>query len=506
MTFDYQAKAEATMQAFGAATASASEDADIEREIVTDEVRRLKAAETSGQSLLDVLPRSLATLFRERAEAFPVSPEMLVVVFLAITCSIWGKRGKVVVKKGHLEPLIVWVGLVMLPSAMKSPVVADMMAPLITIYIEKRAAFEAEINRIKAEQEQIKEQVKEKEKQLKAAKQNRHHDAEKLEAELAELQLTIPMTPTLREYFVSEVSWEQLGQFCSRPNVKGLVLRLDELEAWLRLLDQQPAQRSKWLELWGGGIIKQDFKNAQSAYAEATAISIFGNTTPDNIRDRVGAEAARAEAEHREGRTGDGMWPRMLWCQPPHVPPYSTDKECTIYKELLIIYRAIDDLTDQDITLQPDARAYLRQAHDALVREAEGDIHPLRMVFIGKLRGYLYRFAGWVAIIDRAWEQRPFTGVTLEQAKRGHQLALYFLAQFDRMAPLMGASGVPGWVQEVLDLAQRKGGVVTTRAYCRASHRLTAAEARKRLQAMADVYGQGRVEHDPKTGRVVWHA
>jgi len=504
MTFDHQAKADEAVAAYEAAAAAARDDAEMDREIASDELQRLKAADQSGHGLLEVLPPTLAVLFRKRAEAFPVPPEMLVVVFLAITCSIWGKRGKVVVKKGHSEPLIIWVGLVALPSAMKSPVAAEMMAPLITIYSEKRAAFEKELGRIKAEQEPIKEDMKRLRNEIRNMK-GAGRDATAHEEELAKLQETIPETPTLREYFIAEVSWEQLGQFCSRPNVKGLVLRLDELEAWLRLLDQQPAQRSKWLELWGGGGIKQDYKTAQSAYAEATAVSIFGNTTPDNIRDRVAAEAAKADAEHREGRTGDGMWPRMLWCQPPHVPPYSTDAECTICMELLSIYRAIDDLADQDITLQPEARAYLREAHDALVSEAEGNIHPLRMVYIGKLRGYLYRFAGWVAIVDRAWLHTPFSGVTLEQAKRGHRLALYFLGQFDRMAPLMGASGLPEWVPRLIALAEKLGGAVTARQYRRSCHRLKAAEARERLQAMADVYGQGRVERDLQGGQVTWH-
>jgi hypothetical protein len=218
----------------------------------------------------------------------------------------------------------------------------------------------------------------------------------------------------------------------------------------------------------------------------------------------VAAEAAKAEKEHREGRTGDGMWPRMLWCRPPHVAPFSTDKECTIYTELLSIYRAIDQLEHENITLQPEARVYLRDAHDALVSEAEQVSQPLRQVFIGKLRGYLYRFAAWVAIIDRAWEHKPFSGVTLQQAQRGHRLALYFLGQFDRMAPLLGASDIPEWVADLRRLANAKGGSITRREYRRSCHRLGSEEAQQRFEAMATTYGQGRVEHGAR-GAVTWH-
>lgn len=500
MSTDYDAVAAAAL----AASEEAQEEAALDREAVTTELQRMDAATASGQALLEVLPPTLAARFRERAEAYPVASEMLVPALLAITCSIWGQRGKVVVKIGHEEPLIVWVGAVTRPSSLKSPVAADMQAPLKTIYEEKRAAFEAELGRIQAEQEHVKKEITLLQRQIKAQEES-NGDASSLIEQLAGLRETIPVTPTLREYFVSELSWEQLGQFCSRPNVLGLVLHQDELEAWLALLDRDPSLRSRWLSLWSGGGLKQDYKNAPSAYATRTAVSIFGCTTPDNIRDRVAAEAAKAEKEHREGRTGDGMWPRMLWCRPPHVAPYSTDKECTIYPELLRLYRAIDDLAHEDITLQPEARAYLRREHDALVSEAEQGSQPLRQVFINKLRGYLYRFAGWVSIIDRAWESQPFSGVTVEQARRAAQLARYFLGQFDQMAPLLGVSSVPEWVTELRELARKKGGSITVREYVRSVHRMTADTARERFQSMPTTYGLGRVEQLSR-GRMAWHS
>jgi hypothetical protein len=202
----------------------------------------MDAAAASGQALLEVLPPTLAARFRERAEAYPVAPEMLVPPFLAITSSIWGQRGKVVVKLGHEEPLIVWVGAVTLPSSLKSPVAGDMLAPLEAIYQEQREAFEAELGRIQAEQEQVKKEIALLQRQIKTQEES-NGDASSLIEQLAELREAIPVIPTLREYFVSEFSWEQLGQFCSRPNVLGLVLHQDELEAWLRDLDRDPSLR-----------------------------------------------------------------------------------------------------------------------------------------------------------------------------------------------------------------------------------------------------------------------
>jgi hypothetical protein len=425
---------------------------------------------------------------------------MLLSPFMAITASIYGKRGKVVVKGTHRQPVIFWLGTVADPSALKSPVDEAMMGPLKAIYEEKRAGFEAETARLKLEAEQDQQRLME------------LQQLEKLEAlteetqrELGNLQVKIPVTPSLREYFVTQdMSWEQLGQICSRENVQGLVMELDELEAWLKELDEKPKLRPKWLQLWSGGHIKQDFKSVLSAYVSSTCISIFGNTTPENIASRIGIEAKRAEQAGASGNTGDGMWPRMLWCRPPHVAPYSTDLDVDISDDLLKLYRRIDEIGEDDITLTPEASLYLILAHDELVAEGEGNSSPVRKVFIGKLRGYLYRFAGWLSIIDRAWLQEPFMGVTRDQAERAHRLALYFLGQFDQLAPLLGRSIIPDWVEKLRQVAKDRGGSISARDFGRSQHRMKTDEAKVLLQEMVEVYGQGRLE-EGQQGRLVWH-
>lgn len=476
-----------------------SEEQAEEKQERTDELNSYLKKRRGRFDVISLFPEFLGEQLKLRAESFPVDPVMLVPPLLSICASIYGKRGKVRVKGTWKEPLIIWVGTVAEPSALKSPVATAMMAPLKRMYAETveqykrvKAAYESEAEGIKTERDALKQKISG------LRKRKDCPEVRKLMAEaIAEQdELTDPHPPASpREYFVKSITWAKLGEICQAPSTRGLVNYRDELESWFNELERDPGLRSDWLELWPGECIKLDRKSVDSAFAEETAVSIFGNTTPDNIRKRIGAEY------EDEQQAGDGMWCRLLWCFPPHVTPVWTEEDHPIGDILSSVYRGIDDLPDGDIGVTVEARQMLTSMSTEYARIAT-DSEPARAAFIGKLRGYLWRFAGLLNIIDRGCDPSSSTEVTGEQAMRAVDLATWFMDQFDLLMPLVGRSQLPEWAGTFADMAQANDGQVSLRDI-RRKLRCSARDAQQKAQTLVEEYGLGQLKTLAR-GQVVW--
>lgn len=473
------------------------EDAKERQDALTSYLRK----RDGSFDVLSLFPEFLGEQLKLRAASFPVDPVMLVPPLLSICASIYGKRGKVRVKGTWKEPLIIWVGTVAEPSALKSPVASAMMAPLKRIYAESLERH----RQVKAQYDEAAEDIKKQRDALKAQIQGiqKRKVTPESKAELATAQAAMkelvdlePLPPP-REYFVKSVTWAKLGEICQAPSTRGLVNYRDELEAWFNELDRDPQLRSEWLELWPGECIKLDRKVADSAFAEETAVSIFGNTTPDNIRARIGHEY------EEDQQAGDGMWCRLLWCFPPHVTPVWTDEDHSITDTLSSIYRGIDELPEGDINISPQAMEMLTAMSTQYAQEAT-DSEPARAAFIGKLRGYLWRFAGLLNIIDRGCHPTSSPEVTPEQAMRAVDLASWFMDQFDLLMPLVGRGQLPQWAGPLIDLARKNNGEVGLRDISR-KFTCNREDAMAKVLTLVEEFSCGHLDERAK-GRFVWVA
>jgi hypothetical protein len=204
-----------------------------------------------------------------------------------------------------------------------------------------------------------------------------------------------------------------------------------------------------------------------------------------------------------EQQAGDGMWCRLLWCFPPHITPVWTDDDHCIGDLLSSIYRGIDDLPDGDITVSAEARQMLTAASTEYAKDATG-AEPARAAFIGKLRGYLWRFAGLLNVIDRGVDPSASAEVTGEQAIRAVDLATWFLQQFDHLMPLVGRSQLPEWAGVVLDLAQENGGEVSLRDI-RRKLRGSAEDTLSKVLMLVEEYQCGQLDERTR-GQRVWIA
>lgn len=93
---------------------------DMQDAAVTLQQNRATAAEELD--LMTVFPKNLAMPLAERADTFPVHQSALFAPVCAAFASIAGKRLRVQVKRGHVEPLVFWFANVQQVSEMKSPV------------------------------------------------------------------------------------------------------------------------------------------------------------------------------------------------------------------------------------------------------------------------------------------------------------------------------------------------------------------------------------------------
>lgn len=450
--------------------------------------------------VISLFPDFLGEQLKLRAASFPVDPVMLVPPLLSICASIYGKRGKVRVKGTWKEPLIIWVGTVAEPSALKSPVATAMMAPLKRMYAESlerhrevKAQYDEAAEAVKQERDALKTKIS----GIRKRKESPEGNAELKAAEAEIKQLTDPEPPASpREYFVKSVTWAKLGEICQAPSTQGLVNYRDELEAWFNELERDPQLRSEWLELWPGECIKLDRKVADSAFAEETAVSIFGNTTPDNIRQRIGREY------QEEQQAGDGMWCRLLWCFPPHVTPVWTDEDHSISDILSSVYKGIDALPEGDISIDNQAREMLT-AMSTQYAQAATESEPSKAAFIGKLRGYLWRFAGLLNIIDRGCDPNASPVITADQAMRAVDLSSWFMDQFDLLMPLVGRSQLPEWAGVLVDLARNGEGKATIRDICR-KLRCDKTTAMEKLIILTEEFSCGSIENGQRNS-IIWN-
>ena len=136
----------------------------------------------------------------------------------------------------------------------------------------------------------------------------------------------------------------------------------------------------------------------------------------------------------------------------------------------------------------------------------------IRAPYLGKLRGYVVRFAGWLHAIDYAMAiaddesgamhciDRQIPAETMQRAVR---MAQFFLNQFDALAPELGISDIPAVVAKVLELGEQvevvKARDLTTRRWVGG-----AQAARDLLNSLPTKYQRGRILPSPRADQVWW--
>jgi hypothetical protein len=415
--------------------AQAPSDTDaVDRTVAREQLATLLANITARLPLEEVLPPRLARLLSDRAAAFPCDPVALLGPLLAVAASIVGDRGRVQVKAGWSEPLIVWAGNVLPPSALKSPTAAVLSGPLMELQKEEFLAH-----------------------------------GTPFEDESPEGPRSAGGGPKPRRFLISDCTYERMVELMAQPNTPGLLSCFDELSQWFTFLERANSGQARggWLSSWTGGACLVDRKIAGSSFAEKTAVSLFGNIQPEKLADLI------SEGGGDPTKAGDGLWCRFLWCRPAEIPWRYVEKGVDIKEELVSLFRALDSVGPDPfaLNLDPGAVALAVPAWESWAVEAQ-DSDPARAAFLGKLRGYSVRLAGILHLlhlaelvegaglplakaIDRNGDGSRHDLLSADAMDRGLKAARFYLQQFDALQPEVGGgdlhADVAGFLRRVED-------------------------------------------------------
>jgi hypothetical protein len=418
--------------------------------------------------LFDIFNPTLAHLLAHRASALPCDPTAYIMPILATAASVVGKRVVFERKVGHTEPCVLWGGNVMRPGTLKTPVANDPIRPLELIEGES-------IERCKPKE----------------------GDDPKDEE--------LP-----RRYVVKSTTHAALLNIACQPKTMGLAFYQDELASMFAEMAKahNTTMRADLLEFWSGGKVSYDTNTKGHLYTPKTAISIFGNIQPDKLNSLI-----REEGNGTSG--GDGLWSRFLWVRPKEIVWEDNDIESTITSELLDIYKKLDNITEQKLTLSVDAKAMARPVWNAWEAERP-ELDFAESAFVGKLRGYSIRVAGVLHLIDLAVAQASEKGmldtgdrmVPVAAMERSIRLCRYCRGQWQQLQTELGLTDIPAVVAKFIAKAKVADWVtVTPRDVIRSKiigRNTTTAVAADFLKEVAERWGHGSVSSG-RRGGIQWH-
>ena len=399
---------------------------DEDRRIAGDAAAAIVAAGSRSLTLDQVLPQGMAGPLVERAAAFPCDPMAFLLPLLCTTASVIGNRMEVRVKATWREPFVLWAANVMPASSLKSPIASVILKPL--------SKWQVELNKVKKREK---------------AEYNSSRNQIALQGDkerLAEWEAENPPPSPARELFIIDVTLEKIGQMLGQPETCGMVAYHDELTLWFQQLRRGKDaldQRSNWLSLWTGGLLKVDRIGRDSIYIPNTAQSVFGLSTVDGLR------IIQSSGQQSDGnQDADGLWARFLLWQPRDVPYVFNDLDRDITDLLLNTFRdridalvpsLKDDHPPAALSLTAEGIAMMAQhwtAWDALARETAKE----RGQWLGKLRGHSVRIAGLLHVLDCAAKDLPIIAeVSTDAARRSLLLCHALLDQYDFLHASIGS-------------------------------------------------------------------
>jgi hypothetical protein len=461
-----------------------SEEVDPEEAEENRMFRRMRLSEwldarASTFTLADALTPEIAALLGDRARAFPVNEVAMLPPFIAAMASVMGTRYRVRIKKGWEEPMVFWFGSVGPASSLKTPVANQVLHPLLNMDHRDNVAYKRELQAWKA-----------------APKEERGAP---------------PESP--RKRVAGDATLEGLCAALENEKNYGMVSHHDELVSFIASMDAYRGRsgpskdRAHWLSMWSGQEINILRKGHDPIFIPETAVSLFGCVQQDKLTELLHGEQAAA-------KSGDGFWARFLWCVPCNPFPKMNDDETEINDQLLELAVAFDSLENHRVVVSLSREAWEIFAEQCDRWSAEADrTYAARSAFIGKLRGYTARFAGFLHALDYA--SRLKAGETLltiskeiprEVMERALVLSKFFLNQFDVLSPQVGGNeDLPGWVVKVVELAQsREDRRVTARDLRARKWGETMTERKGMLESLVKEYGMGRMVSAPRANQVWW--
>lgn len=420
-----------------------------------------------------LLPAPIANMVEAVAQSRCVAADVPAAVALAASASAVGlSRVLYDAYADWVEPLVIWLVVVIRSGARKSVVLEDLFHP----------------HRVRQERycELYDHMLREYETAVSNWKQQQRHNK-------SPEALPKPETPRLEHVYTSDVTPEGVVEIL-RTTPKGVLVHPDELAHFFggfgAYSGKAERDRSFYLALFNANQYKADRKGSGTTFLSRAAASIVGGIQP-RILSRCFDSDAYAS----------GLASRFLLIDaPPQVKQYRsgpTPREKAEYANFIealfslemepIVGDGEPAYRPQHVHLSEEARVLLRDfvpdwSEQSLLETASVE------AAMSKLEGYALRFA----LLHRCWrevmeeekdgeisrEDLEF-GITIAKWFRGRAVAIYESLRTDEETAT--ASQLDAWVAVI---RSRFGGAVTAREWQKMNTRRTAEEASAELEQL----------------------
>ena len=241
----------------------------------------------------ELVPPVLLPWAKDIARRMQIPLEFVCVPAIVAIGSVIGRRIAIHPKQNDDWLVIpnLWGGIVARPGCFKSPAIAEALKPLEALAFEANRQYEQDIKEWELEksiQETVLEAVKTQ--LVKAVKQNRDDDVDKLQSKIREIKNDLEEgEPKARRFKTNDATVEKIGDLLvSNPN--GLLVVRDELHGWLASLGKKGREgdREFYLESWNGySSFTVDRIGRGTIHIPALCLSMLGGIQPGKLTKYV---------------------------------------------------------------------------------------------------------------------------------------------------------------------------------------------------------------------------
>jgi len=401
---------------------------------------------------VDALPAQIAGLVRAVAGATGTDPSWAALAALAVMAGCLGNRAAVILKRGWVEPAIVWVALVGKSGSIKSVVLRLVTRPLVELFTEERAAFADKSRTYTVELERYNVAMS----TWKSAQKSGPPTDPPVE----------PEQPKEKRVLVSDVTIEKLAALLG-DNPLGLLLVRDELAGLVNSFDRyargKGSDLQSWLSMNDGGALLVDRKSDGSTFVERASVSLLGTIQPFTLAHVFGS----VERE-------TGLLARILLAYPPDRPALWSDSELpdnvvAAWRGLLAALLALDPARDDVgrprlrlIPLADDAKQVFVTWHDRHARELASLADDHLRAHWSKLKGMCVRIALLFACTEAA-NGKSVSAVSVDSLERAIRVTEWLKQESARIYARLGESDEDRDRRRLVEWIARRGGTVTVR-------------------------------------------
>jgi len=411
---------------------------------------------------VEALPEPMRSFVSEGAAAIGCDPSMIALPTLAKCAGAIGTTRVVELKRGWSEPSILWPAVVAPSGTLKSPSQDYALRSL-------RRAQERRFREYQAAAKEFEGAYLRYQAELATWKKSKPGQRDE--------QPKKPAPPLCVRYVVSDCTIEALAPIL-RDNPRGLLLARDELGGWLTGFNQYKSGKGSdvpnWLELYRAGPVIVDRKTGtRTVYIPRAAVSVCGTIQPGTLQRALTPEFFEC-----------GLAARLLLAAPPTTKKQWTEREVPLrvterFAETLAQLLALEQAPGphgepEPVTLRlaPDAKTMWTEWYAEWAARQHHAPDDRTAALLSKLEGGAAR----LALVCELVVDPGAMSVGSEAMRAGTIVARWFAGEAERVYELWSETPEDREDRDLVELCQRKGGVVTVRDLMRSTRRFATAE------------------------------